>query len=279
MAYIHWDVAPNIIPGFELFRWYGLSWLIGAFAGYRIMINIYQREEIDAGKLEDLVTYIMVGAIVGARFGHILFYEPLHYWHNPIEILPFRLEPTFQFTGLAGLASHGGILGALVALYRFNRKYQLGYLWLLDRLTIAGTALGGFIRLGNLINSEIIGTPTNLPWAFVFTSVDSIPRHPAQLYEAICYFIISLLLFLVWKNRKLQQNQGFLFGMGMVLIFLQRFLMEFLKENQVSFEENLSLNMGQWLSIPLILLGLLMIFRSTRKNKNHSAKSIQPPSK
>jgi len=266
MAYIHWDIAPNIIPGFELFRWYGLCWLIGAFAGYRIMINIYQREETDTGKLEDLVTYIMVGAIVGARLGHILFYEPMHYWHNPIEILPFRLEPTFQFTGLAGLASHGGILGALIALYLFNRKHQQGFLWMLDRLTIAGTALGGFIRLGNLINSEIIGIPTNLPWAFVFTRVDSVPRHPAQLYEATCYFIISLLLFAIWKNGKQKQHQGFLFGLGMVMIFVQRFLMEFLKENQVSFEESLFLNMGQWLSIPLILLGVFMMIWSLRQS-------------
>ena len=134
---------------------------------------------------------------------------------------------------------------------------------------IAGAALGGFIRLGNLMNSEIVGMPTNLPWAFVFTGVDQVPRHPAQLYEAIFYLIISIALYLIWKSKKFNEHYGFIFGLGIALIFAQRFLIEFLKENQVSFEENLALNMGQVLSIPLVIGGIAMMISS---NKNLAGK-------
>lgn len=235
--------------------------------GYSIMLSIYKREGIPPIELDKLTTYLMLGAIIGARLGHVLFYDPVHYLEHPIEILPIRIEPTFQFTGLAGLASHGGVLAALLALYFYDRKFKRGYLWHLDRIAIAGAALGGFIRLGNLINSEIIGTPTDLPWAFIFVKVDQIPRHPAQLYEALCYFLVSLLLYAVWKSRKCYNNNGFIFGLGIVLIFTQRFLIEFIKENQVSFEEGLTLNMGQTLSIPLVLVGVLTMIWSIKNSK------------
>ena len=233
------------------------------------MLNIYKTEAVEQIELERLTTYVMLGAIIGARFGHILFYDPIYYWNNPIEILPIKIKPAFQFTGLAGLASHGGILGALIALYFYCRKFKKDYLWLADRLMIAGVALGGFIRLGNLMNSEIVGMPTNLPWAFVFTGVDQVPRHPAQLYEAIFYLIISIALYLIWKSKKFNEHYGFIFGLGIALIFAQRFLIEFLKENQVSFEENLALNMGQVLSIPLVIGGIAMMISS---NKNLAGK-------
>lgn len=263
IAAIVWDVSPQVFPQFEYLRWYGLFWALGFFAGYRIMISIFNREATPIVELDKLVTYVMLGGIIGARFGHILFYDPIYYWNNPIEILPFKIDP-FEFTGLAGLASHGGILGALIALYFYNRKYQKGYLWLLDRLMIAGAMLGGFIRLGNLFNSEIIGTPTSLPWAFTFTRVDQVPRHPSQLYEAIFYFAASLTLFFIWKSQRDHKNPGFIFGLGMVLLFVQRFLIEFVKENQVAFEEQIVLNMGQVLSIPLVLLGLAVMIRSLK---------------
>jgi prolipoprotein diacylglyceryl transferase len=168
------------------------------------------------------------------------------------------------------LASHGGVLGALIALYLYIRKYPRDYLWLLDRLVIAGASLGGFIRLGNLMNSEIIGTPTTMPWAFIFVQIDQLPRHPAQLYEALCYFVICLVLFTLWRRRSFIAKPGFIFGLGLVLIFSQRFLMEFIKENQVAFEEGLIFNMGQILSLPLIVLGIFMMVWSIRRNRqNH----------
>lgn len=264
-SYIIWDIDPRIFAGLEFLRWYGLFWVIGMTLGYLVMLKIYKHEGLSLHGLDKLTTYIVLGAIIGARFGHILFYDPAYYLNNPIEVLPIRIEPTFQFTGLAGLASHGGVLGALLALYLYSKKYQKDFLSTLDRLTIAGSLLGGFIRLGNLMNSEIIGIPTQVPWAFVFVRIDQIPRHPTQLYEALFYLAIASTLFLLWKSERVYNHNGFLFGLGFSLIFTQRFLVEFLKENQVAFEENLRLNMGQTLSLPLILIGILiMVWRFKR---------------
>lgn len=270
ISYIIWDIDPKIFEGFEFLRWYGFSWALGMVLGYQVMLRIYKAEGHSQADLEKLANYVILGGIIGARFGHILFYDPIYYLHNPIEILPIKINPTFQFTGLAGLASHGGILGALTALYLYKRKFGKDYLWMLDRLVIAGAVLGGFIRLGNLMNSEIIGTPSELPWAFVFTRIDQIPRHPSQLYEALFYFLISLVLFLIWRSKKVSNYKGFLFGLGIFLIFSQRFLVEFLKENQVAFEEHLTLNMGQLLSIPLISIGVLIIIWSIKKSTNRA---------
>jgi phosphatidylglycerol---prolipoprotein diacylglyceryl transferase len=266
IAYIVWDISPEIIDGIVFFRWYGICWVVGMALGYKIMLEIYKVEKTPLIEIDKLTTYLVVGVIVGARLGHILFYDPVYYWHNPIEILPFRINPSFEFTGLAGLASHGGVIGALLALYLYNRKFQKGYLWLLDRITIGAAAMGAFIRLGNLLNSEIIGTPTDVPWAFVFVRVDEIPRHPAQLYEALFYFIISVGLYLLWKSKKFKDRHGFIFGLGVALMFTQRFLIEFVKENQVSFENTMALNMGQMLSIPLVLSGLALIIWSMSKS-------------
>lgn len=264
ITYFIWNVDPQIFNGYEFLRWYGVCWVLGTFLGYKIMLTIYRSEGIPTIELDNLTMYLMLGGIIGARVGHILFYDPVYYLHNPVEILPVRINPTFQFTGLAGLASHGGILGALFALYLYNRKFRINYFRLLDRLIIAGAALGALIRLGNLMNSEIIGTPSHLPWAFVFTRVDQVPRHPAQLYEAIFYFGISMALYRIWKSKKFYEHNGFIFGLGMTLIFVLRFLIEFLKENQVPFEENLALNMGQTLSVPLILFGVVLMIWSLR---------------
>jgi phosphatidylglycerol:prolipoprotein diacylglycerol transferase len=262
ISHIVWDIDPIIIHEVEFLRWYGVCWVIGTVAGHIVVFNIYKLEGIPSAELDKLTLNVMLGAIVGARLGHVLFYDPIYYLNNPIEILPIRIKPAFQFTGLAGLASHGGILGALFALYYYRRKSKRNYLWLLDRLMIGGAALGGFIRLGNLMNSEIIGSPTQLPWAFIFTSVDNVPRHPSQLYEAICYFALSISLYVIWRSGKFHQHTGFIFGVGLTSIFVQRFLIEFLKEDQVPFEENLALNMGQTLSIPLVLVGIfIMIWR------------------
>ncbi len=263
--HIIWDVSPSIFMDFDLFRWYGLCWALGIFLGYRIMLNIYKVEGLPVADLDKLTTYAMLGAIIGARLGHILFYDPVYYLNHPIEILPIKTSPHLQFTGLAGLASHGGILGALLALGLYKRKTGHSYRWMLDRLMIAGAALGGCIRLGNFMNSEIIGTPSNLPWAVVFTSVDQIPRHPAQLYEALFYFIASMALYFLWKSERLHGRNGQLFGIGLILIFAQRFLVEFVKENQVLFEQHMTLNMGQILSIPLIFIGLWLALNNQNR--------------
>ncbi len=264
-AYVTWDISPEIFEGFLWFRWYGLCWVVGILLAFQITRSIYRVEGVPVATLDKLTTYVLLGVIIGARLGHVLFYDPWYYLNNPIEVLPIRISPTFQFTGLAGLASHGGILGALIALYLYSRRFQENFLLTLDRLIVGGALLGCFIRVGNLINSEIIGTPSQLPWAFIFSRIDQTPRHPAQLYEALFYLILSVLLFLVWQSGKVRQCRGFLSGLGIFLIFLQRFLIEFLKENQVLFEENLTLNMGQMLSIPLIIGGVVLMIWSRRK--------------
>jgi prolipoprotein diacylglyceryl transferase len=265
ISYIIWDIDPRIFAGLDFLRWYGFCWAIGMILGYQVLLKIYKHEGLSQPDLDKLTIYVVLGAIIGARLGHILFYDPIYYLNNPIEILPVRIKPTFQFIGLAGLASHGGVLGALFALYLYSKKYKKDFLWTLDKLTIAGSLLGGFIRLGNLMNSEIIGIPAQVPWAFVFIRVDKVPRHPAQLYEALFYLAIFLILFLLWKSRKVHNHKGFLFGLGFSLIFTQRFLIEFLKENQVAFEKNLLLNMGQTLSLPLIFIGILIMVWSFKK--------------
>lgn len=264
IAYIVWDVDPEIFEGISFLRWYGLCWIAGMMVGYAILARTFRASAFSLAELDRLTMYLVIGVVLGARLGHILFYDPLYYLDNPIEILPFRINPKFEFTGLSGLASHGGVVGALAGLYLFQRKFSQSYLWLLDRITICGAALGGFIRLGNLMNSEIIGTPTEMPWAFVFAHVDYLPRHPAQLYEAVFYFIVSITLFTVLRSTSFSDRVGFISGLGMVLIFTQRFFMEFLKENQVGFENQLSLNMGQLLSIPLVVAGLILMLRSSR---------------
>ena len=265
MSALVWDVDPQVFSGFGLVRWYGVCWMIGMLLGYLIMLRIYKAEGIASAELDKLNIYVILGALLGARLGHVFFYDAAYYLSHPIEILPIKLEPTFHFTGFAGLASHGGILGALLALYLYKRKHRTNYLWLLDRLMIAGAMLGCFIRLGNLMNSEIVGLPTSLPWGFIFTRIDQIPRHPAQLYEALFYLAVSAVTYFVWQSKRFELHSGFVFGLGMVLIFLQRFLVEFLKENQVSFEDGLTLNMGQSLSIPLVLVGVAMMIWSLRK--------------
>lgn len=270
LLFVIWDVNPGIFPEFGLLRWYGVCWVLGILVGYQILRKIYQSENTPITELDKLTTYMVVGAILGARLGHILFYDLGYYWDNPIEILPIRIHPTFEFTGLTGLASHGGILGALTALYFYNRRLRKGYLWLLDRLMIAGAALGSFIRLGNLMNSEILGTPSNVSWAFVFIRVDQIPRHPSQLYEAIFYLVLSVGLLLAWKSKKFSSSTGFIFGLGTTLIFVQRFLIEFIKEDQVPFEAQLSLNMGQILSIPLVFVGLITVIWSLKRMQSVS---------
>lgn len=265
ILFIVWDVNPVIFDGLDFFRWYGVCWGIGLLLSYQTMRYFFKLEKLPEAELDKLITYSTVGILIGARLGHVLFYEPEYYWSNPIEILPIKTQPSFQFTGLAGLASHGGVAGALLAFYLYKRKFNRDFLWILDRLVIASTPLLALIRVGNLMNSEIIGQPSNLPWAFVFERIDNIPRHPTQLYEALAYFFSGLILFFVWKSKRYVKADGFLFGLGMTLIATLRFLIEFLKENQVAFEEGMVLNMGQMLSIPLIGVGIAIMIKRSRK--------------
>jgi prolipoprotein diacylglyceryl transferase len=262
LTYIVWDMNPDIttIPflGIPL-RWYGVLFALGFMLGQFIMSFIYRREGKPSGDVDSLTIYVIVATLLGARLGHVLFYDPVYYFANPSKIFA---------TWEGGLASHGGGIGVLIGLYLFARKTKVPYLWILDRVAIATCLLGCLIRLGNLTNSEMVGIPSTLPWAFIFTAVDNVPRHPAQLYEAIYCFLLFVFLFWTWYKRREQLKNGFLFGWFLVILFSLRFVDEFFKINQVEFEDQMILNMGQWLSVPFVLTGIaILIAIHTKKEK------------
>jgi prolipoprotein diacylglyceryl transferase len=260
LQYITWDVSPEILDT-EYFsiRWYGLLFALGFLIGQQILIYIFKKEGKPERDVETLTVFMVLSTIIGARLGHCLFYEPEYYLANPIKILKI-------WEG--GLASHGATIGILFALWLYARKKKdQSYLWVVDRIVITVALAGGLIRLGNLMNSEIIGKPTDVPWAFVFTAVDQQPRHPAQLYEAISCFILFGFLFWLWNRRKAKTPEGSLLGIFLIYIFGLRFVYEFLKENQVDFENNMALNMGQWLSIPAVLGGIFVLLIANRNAK------------
>jgi len=260
LNYIHWNPDPEIVNifGFSL-RYYGILFVSGLIIAVYLLGWIFKKENIPSENLEKLSIYGMIGIIVGARLGHCLFYEPSYYLSHPLEmILPVTFPPEsgIKFTGYQGLASHGGVLGLLIGLYFYSRKMKHSMIEILDLIAeVVGISLG-FIRLANFMNSEIIGMPTSKPWGVIFERVDNIPRHPAQLYEAISYFIICGFMIILYNKMRDRLKNGFLFGLATILFFMARFIIEFLKENQVGFEEGMTLNMGQLLSLPYIAIGI-----------------------
>ncbi len=247
-----------------------MLFLAGLVLCYTILKTIYKKENLSSQAHEALFSYAFIGILVGARLGHCLFYDFDYYAQHPIEIfLPIQKGPdgAYHFSGYAGLASHGGGIGLIIMLLIYARKFSIKFMTVLDVIAIATPLAGAFIRLGNLMNSEIIGTPSNAPWAFIFRQVDNIPRHPAQLYEAICYLIIFLLVYSVYKKDIFKVGKGFYFGITTLLIFIVRFFVEFIKVDQVDFEKGMSLNMGQILSIPFLFLGLFFIIKSIRDSR------------
>ncbi len=255
---INWNVSPDIFSiGPITIRWYGLLFAMSFIVGYQIMVIIFKRENKSEHDLNDLVWYMILGTVLGARLGHCLFYNPDYYLSHPLEILQIWK---------GGLASHGAGIGIITALILYTRKKkEISFLWIMDRVVITVALSGFFIRLGNLFNSEIIGKPTNGNWGFVFVSVDNIPRHPAQLYEAIAYLLIFIFLLSFYFRVKGKFKNGLLFGLFLVSVFGFRFIVEFLKENQSPFEQNLFLNLGQLLSVPFVILGIYFLFRKDKK--------------
>ena len=280
LLYITWN--PN--AGFGPFRWYGLCWLIGLALAYFVVKRLYKEQKIKDELFDPLFIYCFIGILVGARLGHCIFYQPQDFltsWHGIIEMfLPIRFVDgnmnyagnwLFQmtggaaaFTGYAGLASHGGTLGLIIALWLYVRKTKLSIWTVLDNIAIATGITACFIRLGNLMNSEIIGKVTDVPWAFVFQHVDLLPRHPGQLYEAIAY---GILFFIMWQlHKKMPQRigTGWYFGFCLTYIFTFRFFIEYTKEIQEAFEASLPLDMGQILSIPFIIVGIVCMLRKQK---------------
>ena len=256
MEHFVWDINPEIFSlapylGNYGPRYYGLLFALGFFVGYMLMQQVFRKEGRNEEDLSSLLLHLMLGTIIGARLGHCLFYEPLYYLANPLKIL---------FVWQGGLASHGGTLGVLVAVILYARKHpDQSIPWLGSRMMAAICFTGTCIRIGNFFNSEIIGKPSELPWAVIFKHVDNVPRHPAMLYEASAYFILFLIL--QWRYMRYGRNINPYMQMGITFasIFTARFCLEFVKENQASFENGMLLNMGQLLSIPFVLVGLAMM--------------------
>ena len=271
--FITWNPSVGLGP----FRWYGLCWLIGLALAYFIVKRLYKEQKIKDELFDPLFFYCFIGILLGARLGHCIFYQPQDFltsWQGIVEmLLPIHfgndgswLGQTFGFffTGYAGLASHGGTLGLIIALWLYVKHTKLSIWTVLDNIAIATGTTACFIRLGNLMNSEIIGKVTDVPWAFVFEKVDDMPRHPGQLYEAIAYGILFLLMW--WLHKKMPEKigTGWYFGFCLTYIFTFRFLIEYTKEIQEAFEATLPLDMGQILSIPFIIIGLFCMFRKQK---------------
>ncbi len=275
LNYIHWSPNPEIINIFGLsIRYYGLLFVTGLFMCLYLLGWIYKKENIPSENLEKLSIFGMIGIIVGARLGHCLFYEPSYYLSHPFEMflpIKFLKEGEIKFTGYQGLASHGGALGLLIALYFYSRKTKHSIIDTIDLIAVVAALGGGFIRLANFMNSEIIGMPTKQPWGIIFERIDNVPRHPAQLYESISYFVIFAVMILLYKTRRDKLKNGFFFGLVLLLIFTARFLIEFLKEDQVGFEKGMFFNMGQLLSLPYIFVGIAFIIYGIKKTRKLSA--------
>ena len=263
LNYIVWDPDPILAHlGPLTIRYYSTCWLIGLLLGYLLMQRLYKQQKLGDDKFDPLFLYIFFGILVGARLGHCLFYQPEYFltqWDHFIEMLiPMHHMPdgSWKLTGYEGLASHGGVFGMFVAIWLYCRNMKVKGWGVLDNMGIVSGIAAMFIRLGNLMNSEIIGKVTDVPWAFIFERVDMQPRHPGQLYEAIAYAIFFFVMWYFWKKHHNWVGTGFFFGLDLALIFTFRFFIEYTKEVQVAFEAGLPIDMGQILSIPFIIIGV-----------------------
>lgn len=255
---IHWNVAPEIFSlGPVHLRWYGVLFLTGFLIGYKIVEKMCIWEDKPTDKLDQLLIYLIAGTAIGARLGHCFFYEPEYYLNHPLEIFAIWK---------GGLASHGGGIGVMISLFLFSRRNpEFPLWWLLDRIAFPTALAGAFIRLGNVMNSEILGKPTDGSWGMIFDRVDSVPRHPTQIYESLSYFLIFIIGYRIYLKYKAKLPQGLIFGFTLAAIFVARFFLEFFKENQVAFESDMFINMGQILSLPYIAVGVFLVIRALRR--------------
>ncbi len=259
MNFILWTPDPELfsLGGFSI-RYYSLMWAIGLAFAYFFVRWLYKDQRIPEKLFDPLFIYCFFGVLIGARLGHCIFYDWNYYSHHIAEmILPIQFtDEGVRFTGYQGLASHGGAIGLIIALWLYVRKTKVNFLTVLDNIGLAAPATGCCIRIGNLMNSEIVGKVTDVPWAFIFPREGMEPRHPAQLYEAIAYLLFFFIGFFIYKKCKDRLHKGFFFGLCLTLVFTFRFFIEFVKAPQEAFEVGMTLNMGQWLSVPFVILGV-----------------------
>ena len=280
-SYIIWNPDSEMCRLLGLpVRYYSLMWIVGLAAAYFLVKKYYKDLKIDSRRFEPLFLYCFIGTLAGARLGHCIFYEPEYYLsslQNVIEMfLPISFKPSFHFTGYSGLASHGGAIGLLICIILYCRKYKVRLLTTLDCVCIAVPATSCCIRIGNLMNSEIIGKPTGTDFGFVFSQLgEDFPRHPAQLYEAIAYLIIFIAISIIYRKHKNLVGTGFYIGFCLATIFIFRFFVEFCKEIQSPWEEGLPIDMGQILSIPFIIAGTWLMINGY-KNRFRTIKHVLP---
>lgn len=258
LSFIHWNASPEIFNlGPLTVRWYGLLFAGGFLLGYYIGEWMLRSENVNQKWIDSLFFYIIIATIIGARLGHVFFYGWDYYSQHPAEIL---------MVWHGGLASHGGTLGILVALIIHSKLItKRSVLWTLDRIVVPTALVAAFIRLGNLMNSEIYGIQTSLPWGFIFErNGETVAKHPTQIYEALVYLLTFASLMLLYHKTRIRYKEGFIVGIFFMLIFGSRFLIEFIKEDQEAFEAGMALNMGQWLSIPFVVGGLILAMRALK---------------
>lgn len=262
---IQWNLDPAIftIWGHEV-RYYGLMFALAFTFGYVVMKKYYKFDNLQESLLEKLTMYVFFGTLIGARLGHCLFYQPEYYLAHPFEIF---------FIWEGGLASHGAGIGIITSLWLYAKKINVPFLWILDRVAIVVALSGFFIRMGNFFNSEIFGIKTSLPWGVIFQRVgETVPKHPTQIYEALSYLILFVGLHFYFLKIRTKKLNGQIFSIFLILLFIARFLIEFIKEEQVGFEKGMSLNMGQWLSIPFILVGIAILYKIHSQKSNQALK-------
>lgn len=262
---IYWDISPEFFQisldflglGSISIRYYGLLFATGFLISIYLVQRFYKDSGLDPVEVDKLTIYTVSGTILGARLGHVLFYEPEAYLSNPLEILK---------VWHGGLASHGGAFGILVSTFLYSRKYKRPYLWVLDRIAIPTALTGGLIRIGNLMNSEIYGRETDLPWGFIFAqNGETSPMHPTQIYEASAYFILFILLHRTYVRAKGKLHRGKILGLFLIGVFGFRFFIEFIKNDQVVREAEMAINIGQWLSIPLVITGIILVYLAPKQ--------------
>jgi prolipoprotein diacylglyceryl transferase len=259
LNYIHWDVSPEIFNlGPISVRWYGLLFASGFLIGYYIGERMFRSENVPQKWIDTLFLYIIIATVAGARLGHVFFYGWDYYSQNPAEIIK---------VWHGGLASHGGAIGIIIAMLLYSRIVtKRNVFWTIDRIAVPTALVGAFIRMGNLMNSEIYGIRTDLPWGFIFERNDEVvPKHPTQIYEALAYILAFGVLMYLYRRTRARYRQGLLTGVFFILIFTPRLLIEFIKEDQEAFEAGMTLNMGQWLSIPFILGGIYLVIRALKR--------------
>ncbi|MCP3673480.1 MAG: prolipoprotein diacylglyceryl transferase [Gammaproteobacteria bacterium] len=259
MEHLIWNVDPVLLSlGSFKIHWYGALFATAIFSSLQLMKWIYVTEKQSVESLDTLLGYVVFGIVVGARLGHCFFYEPQYYFANPLKIIAI-------WEG--GLASHGGGSGVIIAIYFYVKKYKVNYLWLLDRSAICTALFGVFVRSANFVNSEILGNASDVPWAVIFARIDNTPRHPAQLYEAIAYLFIFLILIAGYKKLKEKTPHGSLLGVFLILTFTARFLIENVKQKQAAYVSEFALNTGQMLSIPFFIAGVVLLVWSIKNKK------------